>query len=327
MISEFVEPGKLNMVVDGQFGSTGKGLISSYIAEYNHIDICISSTSPNSGHTFYVGDEKHIVKQFPIAGILSKRSQIYFSSQSVIDVDVFTREKNKYCISDDRIIIHPNAGIVTSETKTSERNTDLVQISSTLSGTGLARSNKIMRLVESVASSNPILNQYCKLLDLWWLLEQGCSAFIETGQGMDLGLDFGSAYPYCTSRDFLPSHILADCGLHPCYLGNIMVSLRTFPIRVGGPSGPFYPDSRELSWEDLNVEAERTTVTNKIRRVATFSHSQYQKVLDYYKPDFIFMNFMNYFNDIEGKRFLKSLKRIPDYLGYGPKIEHIRKNS
>jgi hypothetical protein len=38
-------PGKFNIIIDGQFGSTGKGLLSNYISVFNHIDIAVSNAS------------------------------------------------------------------------------------------------------------------------------------------------------------------------------------------------------------------------------------------------------------------------------------------
>jgi adenylosuccinate synthase len=48
------------------------------------------------------------------------------------------------------------------------------------------------------------------------------------------------------------------------------VTARTYPIRVAGNSGPL---ESETSWQELGLEAERTTVTQKIRRVGHFDAS------------------------------------------------------
>jgi adenylosuccinate synthase len=48
---------------------------------------------------------------------------------------------------------------------------------------------------------------------------------------------------------------------------DVWVTARTYPIRVAGNSGPL---ENETSWEQLGLEAERTTVTQKIRRVGHF---------------------------------------------------------
>ena len=139
---------------------------------------------------------------------------------------------------------------------------------------------------------------------------------------MDLSLNSGFAYPYCTSREITVSSTLSDVQVHPSYLGKVCVSIRTFPIRVGniidngsivGYSGPFYPDSIELSWEDIGVEPELTTITKRERRVATFSYEQYNKMMRLYKPDYVLLNFANYSILNNKNQFKKKLKAVsPD---------------
>ncbi len=50
--------GKLNIIIDGQFGSTGKGLLAAYVGTKFHVDVAMTNGSPNAGHTFYVDDKK-----------------------------------------------------------------------------------------------------------------------------------------------------------------------------------------------------------------------------------------------------------------------------
>lgn len=44
--------GKLNIIMDGQFGSTGKGSLAAYLGLNHPADIYLSNLSPNAGHTF-----------------------------------------------------------------------------------------------------------------------------------------------------------------------------------------------------------------------------------------------------------------------------------
>jgi adenylosuccinate synthase len=48
------------------------------------------------------------------------------------------------------------------------------------------------------------------------------------------------------------------------------VVMRPYPIRVAGESGPLY---QERSWDELDLPEERTTVTNKIRRVGMWDQA------------------------------------------------------
>ena len=311
------------------FGSTGKGLIASRIALDNHYDISIASLSPNAGHTFYNNDGlKCITKLLPVTGILDKNSLIFLSANSVIDVNILEKEIKEFDIEYDRIFIHPRAVIVTEKDKELEQYKDGVKtIASTQSGTGAARASKIMRNA-ILAENCEQLKQFVNKIDISFLLDQGCSAIVETGQGVDLGLNHGLKYPYCTSQDPHPSNILGELGLHPKYFGKSIMSFKTFPIRVGnivennkeiGYSGPFWDDSKEISFKDINVPNELTTVTQRIRRIATFSMKQYINSLKLIQPDYIFLNFVNYYkNNFEKWKIIFKSIRKPTHMGYGP---------
>lgn len=162
---------------------------------------------------------------------------------------------------------------------------------------------------------------------------QGLNILLESGQGFDLSLNHGLSYPYCTSIDVLPSTLLSGLGLHPYFLGNVMMTLRTYPIRVGNPknkngeeigySGPVWDDSNELCWEDLNQLPELTTVTKRVRRIFTWSYKQYLNSLRFIKPTHVFLNFVNYLTPeaLDNFRFPKNKK--PDFMGCGPRNDDI----
>ncbi len=43
---------KVDLVVDLQFGSTGKGLLCGYLSESDDYDTVITANMPNAGHTY-----------------------------------------------------------------------------------------------------------------------------------------------------------------------------------------------------------------------------------------------------------------------------------
>ena len=332
-----LEPGKLHLCFGGQFGSEGKGLFENFIAMYNHIDIAITNYGPNAGHTFYwnrdynISDVKLIVKHLPVSGVMHKRTTIYLCAGSIIDPKILMQELDDTRTYDSQLCIHPRASVIdeTDVYRESLRN-GVKTIASTMSGVGSALNRKIAR-EGNIAANSPILKPYISDINVQHLLDIGCTALMEVPQGMDLSLNHGLAYPYCTSRDITPASAMNDAGVHPKYIGKVIVCLRTYPIRVGnviengievGNSGPFYQDSIETTWEKLNIDKEYTTRTNRIRRVATFSLLQYKKMLSIMKPDYIFLNFCNYLNS---KSLNKLLKQLPEvtHLGFGPKIEDI----
>jgi len=315
----------MDIIIDGQFGSTGKGALAGYIANTRHYDIFASSLSPNAGHTYRERDGYRVmVKQLPVGGVINKRAQIYLTAGSIIAPAALLAEMDAYDVDADRVRIHPAAAVVEDTDVAFERDpaSAVAAISTTASGTGHALSRKILR--EAVlAGQHPLLRSMCAPFDLAGHLDDGCTALMETAQGVSLGINAGF-YPHCTSRDISPSQALSDARLHPCHLGRVYLSLRTYPIRVGGPSGPFYPDSTETSWEALGQPAERTTVTQRIRRVATFSAQQLRDALKLCRPDVVFLNFYNYVRTWEEmKEFARLLRGKRILVGTGPCLEDI----
>ena len=107
-------------------------------------------------------------------------------------------------------------------------------------------------------------------------------------------------------------------AIPPAMVGDVYLNLRTYPIRVGnvvengeqkGYSGDFYPDSKEITWEEVAsksvmpdaeakelAERERTTVTKRIRRVSTFSYIGLQDAVRVNGATKLALNFIQYIN-------------------------------
>jgi adenylosuccinate synthase len=100
-------------------------------------------------------------------------------------------------------------------------------------------------------------------------LQAGTDVIIEGTQGYALGLHAGW-YPFCTPSDCRVVDFLAMTGI-PVGMAGLEVEpwvvMRTFPIRVAGNSGPM---KGELTWEQVGQPEERTTVTQRVRRVGTW---------------------------------------------------------
>ena len=62
---------KVDMVIEMQFGSTGKGLIAGYLAEkYGH-DVVLTANMPNAGHTYINATGRKWVHKALPSGITS----------------------------------------------------------------------------------------------------------------------------------------------------------------------------------------------------------------------------------------------------------------
>jgi adenylosuccinate synthase len=217
-----------------------------------------------------------MLRQLP-AGAVSDRCFLAIAAGMQIDLDVLLDEIEVLGVSPDRLLIDRGATLIDDEDRENERAGGLGQrIGSTLSGTGAALARKAMR-VPSVkrAADVDVLTPYVGDVSrhLNELLNSGVHVIVEGTQGAGLSLHHGF-YPYVTARDTTAAGFLSEVGLSPMVVTDVIMVLRTYPIRVAGSSGPMY---NELSWDDVRRRArypqalaEYTTVTGRLRRVAEF---------------------------------------------------------
>lgn len=329
-------------VVDGQFGSTGKGLAVGALAEvYGDRAINVTtSAGPNSGHTSYFGSEPHVLTQLPTFAVQkalrhpTRTVTATMNAGSVVVPSKLIEEVERY--PNLKVLVHPAAAIVTEQAKEIEAELKK-SIGSTGKGTGGALALKALRQNGAVAWQ---AREVLKHAQITVTAPNPNTAdtmpsLIEVSQGFSLGINQGF-FPYCTSRECTVLQGLSDAEIHPNNYGGCMMVVRTYPIRVGGNSGPGYPDQEEITWADLGVKPERTTVTNKERRVFTWSPLQYWAALEANRPEIVFVNFVNYLkNENEWRDFMyynvykpyeEVLNRDPELIlmGFGPKNEDIR---
>ena len=81
-----IENGKVNYLIDGQWGSTGKGKLAGYLySKYPELTIAISDNMPNAGHTFTRDGKNFIFKALP-TGVLFDGVTSLIGPQSVIPI-------------------------------------------------------------------------------------------------------------------------------------------------------------------------------------------------------------------------------------------------
>jgi adenylosuccinate synthase len=172
------------------------------------------------------------------------------------------------------------------------------RIGSTAEGIGAARSRRLMRQTP-IASDFAALEPWIRNWEQAQLVISNPSSriLIESSQGFALSLHY-KHYPKCTSGDLMPYQILQDADI-PYNLHQVHTHMvcRTFPIRVAGASGYLYG---ETSWADLrkllgdHIPEERTTVTNKVRRVGEFDFPLYRDALNSCSPQRVILTFADY---------------------------------
>lgn len=305
---------RMDVIVDLQFGSTGKGLLAGYLGSRNKYDAVVSCNMPNAGHTAYCPKtrQKFVHKVLPSAIFADELRVIGIGPGAIFDVSRMAEEWKAVCDyrNDLRLVIHEAAGMLLPSHKKAEEQS-LSRISSTMQGSAEALVDKIRRLDGATAQSHKHLirqatrhnsNPADVVTQAEWLkiFSARDSVLLEGSQGYSLGLSAGF-YPFCTSRDCTPARVIADCNLPVGWLRNVYGSCRVYPIRVGntndGYSGDWYPDQKEISFAEIGVEEEFTTVTKRVRRIATFSAIQIREAMTMALPHAVFLNFVNYSQD------------------------------
>lgn len=264
--------------------------------------------------------------------------------------------------------IHPRAVVVTDKDKNQEASGEnsTKHLASTMQGSAAAVVRKMMRGKDvKLACHYEELKPYiCENFseEVLKRLDNPSMRWLHEGsQGFSLGINFGSHYPYCTSRECTVMQSMADMGVPPKYVGDIIGVMRPYPIRVGnvvedgkqvGYSGDCYPDHKEISWEEVQRRAgypnswndgkglsELTTVTKRQRRVFEYSPQQIKEAVAVNGVNKIFLNFANYLDFKVYKKnkaddltdpvwaFIAKLERLTPakvcWVGTGPNINDV----
>lgn len=304
--SGFFETSGAYVLVDGQFGSTGKGLAADLLEQYDdaigyEVNVVTTNAGPNSGHTAILESGGRVfTQQVPVFSAcrgVRRRGQdapnpmTYLNGGAVLDMSYVEKECEEFGLSP---YIHHAAAIINQSSHDAFDPKSLDKIASTGKGVGQAMAAKVLRMDYNYGA---YANRYKHIVARGAQDLRRRTVFVETAQGFSLGINSGF-YPYTTSRECSVPQALADAGIAPADLQGVFMTIRAHPIRVGntkdGDSGPCYPDQMEISWDELGVEAELTSVTKRVRRVFTFSKMQLEQACLVNRPNVILLNFCNY---------------------------------
>lgn len=345
----FSKPGA-SVLVDGQFGSTGKGLLACWLAEHHGQDFTHVTTNagPNSGHTAYFRGKKIMTQQLPVAGVVAHqmgyKPKLFLNGGAVIDPKILINELGYYKIPRQHMVIHPCAAKI-SEADVADDQLIRQAVSGTGKGIGPATAHKVLRKTDAViggdfappwGTARGSKSATDRSWDSPWDWSQDV-VFVETAQGFSLGINSARFYPYTTSRECTVGQALADARIPAQMLDKVFMCVRTYPIRVGSvegsTSGSMYNDQTELSWAELGLEPELTTVTKRVRRIFSWSRVQFREACAANWPDVVFLNFCNYLKAEQVDKLVKMMredaarvmgKNIIILKGYGPNNEDIQ---
>lgn len=329
----------VTVIVGGQFGGEGKGKVTHFLSKKTNASIAARVGGTNSGHT--VIDEQGtpiILRQLPTAALLPDIKCV-LGAGSYIDPDILFEEISCIGLACDRLLIDPNAMIISAQEKQEEERSPLREnIGSTLSGTGAAVCRRIGRESDDrLAKNDKRLQHFIRPVTPYLRdkLAEGKRIIIEGTQGFGLSLLHSSHYPYVTSRDTTAAAFVSEIGLSPLDVDDIVLVIRTFPIRVGGNSGllPNEIDWNVVTRESNNTESilEYTSVTKTVRRVARFDPDVVRQAIIVNQPTCIVLNHLDYIDtncrnlDVITDKAVSFTNRIEtlierqiNYLGFSP---------
>ncbi len=329
----------VDLILDCQFGSTGKGLFASYLAEQHSPDVIAYAPSPNAGHTF-VHSGKTVVHKILPSGVTSPGLKaIVLGPGSLIDLDKLGEEFMALAELDvncPSVYVHQNAAVVLPRHREAESNGGTAP-GSTRQGVGAAQIERIQRRPDSsntVASysNHPVFQAFhiVNTQEMQQLYFNAHHLHVESCQGYSLSL-FHGQYPYVTSRDVTTASILADTGVPFMRRMRVYGTFRTYPIRVanrpddGEFSGATYPDSKEINFADIEQPQETTTVTKLPRRLFTWSQQQALEACAQNRVDVGFLNFCQYPPTFEELVHIWESLTDVQFMGFGPRSEDVFK--
>lgn len=175
-----MQPRRFNVVTDGQWGSCGKGLITTALAWKHRPELISTTNMANAGHTaVYTDGRAFVAKALPSASVLTKwmenyKPQILVGPSAAFNLEQLMKEIQE-CGVNYTLSIHPRAGVITEihaarERGVPEAEASMMQavfsestkhIASTMQGCGTFLADKVLRKKElKLARDYPELAGY-----------------------------------------------------------------------------------------------------------------------------------------------------------------------
>ncbi|MDP1712208.1 MAG: adenylosuccinate synthetase [Candidatus Nanopelagicaceae bacterium] len=287
--------GRVVVSCDGGAGSSGKGCLNAWLADKYKFHLATNNWATNAGHFTEFDDGTRVLVQHIPSAFIDTSVELYINAGASLDLDVLFKEiemieKLGYDIRN-RLTIHPNANVIIEADKLQEK--ELIKSGSTFKGCGAALAGKTLRQGRKLAKDYDELRPFIKdrTVEINDGVASGMCVLVEGSQGIDLDINHAE-FPHVTSRQTIPTQLVADVGLPPQAVTNVIVNLRTNPIRISNQSAAKdevcytgnYWDAKEISWEEVAQRAGYdpeefkkiyayallTSVTKKIRRVFEF---------------------------------------------------------
>jgi len=324
--------------VGAQLGSEGKGCVVYYLR--NQFDLAVRTGAPNAGHSFVDRGKLFKMQTIPCTWPNRKCALVLGAGALVnarlLATEIAAIEAHEGDIDvRTRLVVDDQAGILEPRHREEEGGVDGAmhkRMGSTGEGVGAARIDRIRRDPEkfrlvghldgAALEQEQMIGSFSggdTTITLAGALAGGKRILLEGTQGCGLSLVHG-AWPHVTSSDTNAAQLAADAGLPPHSVTDVVLVARTYPIRVAGSSGPL---AKEITWDEMSARVgrrleERTTVTDKIRRIGEWDEALFDKAVRLNGPTEIALTFMDYLDPgCAGETRMKALsKKGLDFIHY-----------
>ena len=343
-LKEDIMKGKVTVVLDSQAGSCGKGKFIGYLAGKTNPEVAINNFMSNAGHTCVLDDGTPIMTQHLPTSVVSSNTTLIIGPGAAITPKILFDEIIKYAdlIGNRQVVINPRAvAILDKHVKTEQ---EVLRSGSTFKGCGAAQADKVMRQAilfgewykewthnwakaDGIGDYDGYTFEQVRHIIRHIIVDDtmdyindtidaGGDVIVEGSQGCDLDINYGLSYPNTTSRQCHAGQLVADCGISPRLVTDIIMIMRPYPIRISNTtnlknedgstlvtSSGDYDGSEEITWDIVKDRCgapadvqfgEMTTVTKKMRRVFEPNWNRLEYVTKLNRPTEIALNFAQY---------------------------------
>lgn len=244
------------IVQGGLWGSESKGAVALFLCERDGVRWVVRTGAINAGHSIIRDGIKKVYQQLPVGAVLPDVNVVLGPGAYIHRGTIRGEIIQAGC--QDRIYIDERCGVHLDEyAQESKESGRTLKIGATGKGAAEAIIHRIKdrnvgeSLLFTTRYPEFAFNNECKVVDTSLLLndayDRGEKILLEGTQGTLLDLYHGP-YPFTTSRSTIASAWVTEAGLSPALNYEVVLVVRTYPIRVAGNSGPM---SNEIDWPTL----------------------------------------------------------------------------
>lgn len=257
-----------DVIVDLQFGDTGKGKVAHALAKSDEYDMVLRyNGGANAGHTVYHNGQKVVTHQVPVGVLYGKKSVI--GPGCVVNIKKLEdeiREINDAGFDTTGLVLIDKRAHVVTEAHLEEDGSD-TKIGTTRQGIGPAYRDKYGRKGVRMGDVELVPDAPFAVVDIYKLLHEHYHKYrvlCEGAQGFHLDIDWGD-YPYVTSSHCTIGSAILN-GIPPKKIRNVIGTMKAYETYVGNKT--YYTDESDPIFQQIQkVGNEFGATTGRPRKV------------------------------------------------------------